>query len=122
MTKTAEESLAELDRRILRQIFAPKRHQKTVKYEQRTIRAICNTLEDVDIELQHRKLKGWAGRFTCDERGIDQSRKSQDGYPGKKDRLVVQDKDGRTESKTIWKIKGMKVVYLTLKKNQHKYK
>ncbi|VVC41756.1 Hypothetical protein CINCED_3A016126 [Cinara cedri] len=92
-TKTDKQNLARFERKVLRQIFGPRRNQNTGDYEQRKNEEVINMLEDSDI-IATMKIKriSWAGHIW---RGREQTI-GQVIYwkPKSKRSLGRQDKDG----------------------------
>lgn len=61
-TKTDEQKLARFERKVLRQIFGPRRNQNTGEYERRENKEVINMLEDSDIiATMKSKRISWAG-------------------------------------------------------------
>jgi len=61
-TKTDEKNLARFERKVLRQIFGPRRNQNTGEYERRKNEEVINMLEDPDIiATMKSKRISWAG-------------------------------------------------------------
>jgi len=63
-TKTDEKKLAIFERKILRQIFGPKKNEETNEYERRTNDDVYELYKQPDIvAVMKNKRIGWAGHF-----------------------------------------------------------
>jgi len=61
-TKTDEQNLAKFERKVLRQIFGPRRNQNTGEYERRKNKEVISMLEDSDIIVTIKSKRiSWAG-------------------------------------------------------------
>ncbi|KAF0715501.1 Reverse transcriptase domain-containing protein, partial [Aphis craccivora] len=61
-TKTDEQKLARFERKVLRQIFGPRRNQNTEEYERRENKEVISMLEDSNIVATMKSKRiSWAG-------------------------------------------------------------